>query len=132
MARTRKPGLIFLDTHIVCWLYEGRVDLLSKPAADAIETGQLNISPMVSLELDYLHEIGRIKLDSGLVIKTLTEEIGLQIADAPFQRIIGHANKLDWTRDPFDRIIVAHAIQAQSPLVTRDRAIREHFNGAVW
>jgi hypothetical protein len=27
MARPRKPGLIHLDTHVVCWLYAGRLDL---------------------------------------------------------------------------------------------------------
>ncbi len=43
MARTRKPALIYLDTHIVCWLYEGRVGLLSVAAAEAIEAaGQLS------------------------------------------------------------------------------------------
>ena len=106
--------------------------LLSKPAADAIEYGQLRVSPMVGLELEYLHGLGRIKLGAERVLNSLGKEIGLQVSDEPFQNVIERAYKLDWTRDPFDRVIVAHALLAASPLVTRDRMVRDNFSGAIW
>jgi len=37
VARPRKPQLTHLDTHVVCWLYEGRTELLSPAAKEAIE-----------------------------------------------------------------------------------------------
>lgn len=132
MARTRKSGLVLLDTHVVCWLFEGNIKLLSKPASDAIEQGQIGVSPMVKLELEYLYEIGRIKLAADKVLAALHEEIGLQIVDTPFAPLVTQANKLSWTRDPFDRLIVAHAVLANAPLVTRDKLIRDHFPQAVW
>lgn len=46
--------LTYFDTHVVAWLYAGRVDLFSRRAATAIEDGELLISPMVTLELQYL------------------------------------------------------------------------------
>ena len=39
---------------------------------------------------------------------------------------------ITWTRDPFDRIIVAQAKIRNSALVTRDREIRLHYSKAVW
>jgi len=39
---------------------------------------------------------------------------------------------LTWTRDPFDRLIDAHAIAASVPLLTADRAILEHLPLATW
>ena len=39
---------------------------------------------------------------------------------------------LSWTRDPFDRLLVATALLHQAPLVTCDTRIQENFPGAVW
>ena len=37
-----------------------------------------------------------------------------------------------WIRDPFDRLIVAHAAANDAPLITRDEKIRRHYKRAVW
>lgn len=55
--------MIFLDTHVVVWLYSGKIDMLSKKASDLIENGDLFISPAVTLELQYLKEVKRITSD---------------------------------------------------------------------
>jgi len=52
--------LIYLDTHIVVWLYAGLSDRFSDLAKSLIDSHDLYISPMVRLELKYLNEIGRI------------------------------------------------------------------------
>jgi PIN domain nuclease of toxin-antitoxin system len=46
--------------------------------------------------------------------------------------VINAAKELSWTRDPFDRLISAHAIVANVPLITADETIREHLHLAVW
>lgn len=132
MARTEKPGLIHLDTHIVCWLYEARLDLLSEPARAAIERGRLAISPIVDLELQYLHEIGRIGKGPAAVLAALSAEIGLALDPQPLEKIVGRARELHWTRDPFDRLIVASALLAGGRLVTKDTLIRKHCKAAFW
>lgn len=121
-----------LDTHVVCWLYEGRSELLSAAAREAVEHGQLAISPIVDLELQLLHEIGRILKGPGTVLPALAREIGLQVAATEYPRIIAAARDLSWTRDPFDRLIVAHATLAGARLVTKDRLIRKYCPAAVW
>jgi hypothetical protein len=67
-------SVIYLDTHIVCWLYEGDVERLSEPAAEAIESADyLLVSPMVDLELQYLYEIDRISAGSEEILAGLAE-----------------------------------------------------------
>jgi len=57
--------MIYLDTHVVLWLYLRKGDGLSERARQLIEyEPEILISPMVLLELDYLHEIGRTTLGS--------------------------------------------------------------------
>jgi PIN domain nuclease of toxin-antitoxin system len=132
MARTAKSGVIHLDTHIVCWLYEGRTELLSPAALSAIETNLLQVSPVVQLELSYLHEIGRISRGGSHVLEALAKDIGLSVADVSFAQIMKSAEMLTWTRDPFDRMIVAHCVVANATLVSKDALIRENFSRAVW
>lgn len=132
MARARETEVVHLDTHVVCWLYEGRTDLLSVAARDAVERGQLVASPIVDLELQLLYEIGRILKGPEKVLATLAGEIGLQMTASAFPEVVAAARRLNWTRDPFDRLIVAGASLAAAKLVTKDRLIRRHYAAAVW
>ena len=132
MARTGKSGVVHLDTHIVCWLYEGRTELLTSAAMRAIEAGLLQVSPVVQLELAYLHEIGRINRGGNSVLEALAKDIGLSVADVSFVQVMKAAETLSWTRDPFDRMIVAHAVIADALLVSKDTLIRKHCPNVVW
>jgi PIN domain nuclease of toxin-antitoxin system len=66
------------------------------------------------------------------VIADLERRIALRESDLPFQKVVSIATALTWTRDPFDRLIVAQAQAQRAPLVTADNVIRKHFKGAVW
>lgn len=57
--------MIYLDTHVVLWLYLRKGEGLSSKARYLIEfEPEIFISPMVLLELDYLYEIERTTLPS--------------------------------------------------------------------
>ena len=124
--------MIYLDTHVVAWLYAGELDRLSPFASERIEAEDVVISPMVVLELTYLHEIERLLVDAPVIIESLEAAIGLRVCTLPFHRLVMEAASQKWTRDPFDRIIVANAVCAQSPLLTKDRQILQHCQSAVW
>ncbi len=124
---------LYLDTHILVWLYQDGASRLTPQGIHAIETAeQLLISPMVELELAYLHEISRIKRKAPVVLDCLRRDIGLETCTQPFASVIGAALTLDWTRDPFDRIIVAQAAHRNSPLLTADQNIITHYTAAIW
>lgn len=114
------------------WLYDGLVERLSEQAALAIESGRLVICGMVELELQYLREIGRIRPSPNEVLTVLAGDIGLGRSEVPLARVASKASRLSWTRDPFDRLIVAEAMLAEGRLVTRDEMILDNFSGAVW
>lgn len=85
------------------------------------------------LELQYLYEIGRIKVKPDKMIGALAREIDLKITDCPLHNIIEEALKINWTRDVFDRFLVAETIRDQSLiLITADKKIREKFAQALW
>jgi len=132
MARASEPEVIHLDTHVVCWLYEGRSDLLSDAAKDAVERGRLVVSSIVDLELQVLYEIGRISKGPAVVLVALRRDIGLEVAASALPNVVDAARGLAWTRDPFDRLIVAETMLAGAKLLTRDRLIRRHCAAALW
>ena len=87
---------------------------------------------MVELELQFLHEIGRLRVKPAEIIKHLSAQIGLRLSDTGLERIIRAAAGMDWTRDVFDRLIAAESAATDIPLITKDRTIRTHHKLSVW
>jgi PIN domain nuclease of toxin-antitoxin system len=122
----------YLDTHAVAALYQGDLSLFSSGALRVIdEEDDLRISPMVLLELEYLHEIKRIKVPARRIVDSLAAEIGLKMCDASFADVARKALEERWTRDPFDRLIVAQARLHGARLVTKDRLLRSRYAQAL-
>lgn len=124
--------MTYLDTHVVAWLYAGRLDLLTDRVRHALRDDEPAISPMVRLELQYLHEIGRVRTPAAAVVAELGRAIGLTVCTQPFAAVVERAEAQSWTRDPFDRIIVAQAALRRSRLLTKDETIRKQYRHAVW
>jgi len=124
--------LIYLDTHVVAWLYAGIVHKLSEQAKELINGHEVFISQVVRLELQYLFEIQRITDEANEIVFDLSDRIGLKICDKSFNTIVRSALNFSWTRDPFDRIIVANAAINQNILVTKDQNILENYEKAKW
>jgi len=124
--------VIYLDTHVVAWLYAGEVDLFPEKVRSLIDSEEPLISPIVELELQYLYELQRTTQPGSVVVDALEEEIGLARCGLPFAQIVAEALANDWTRDPFDRIVVAQAQVRRTPLLTRDTVIRNHYAEAIW
>jgi PIN domain nuclease of toxin-antitoxin system len=114
------------------WLFYGESQKLSASARKAVDGGEPVASPASVLELQLLHEIGRMSQAPSMVISILESEIGLRVCGLPFREVVTHALKETWTRDPFDRLIVANAKAASAQLVTKDERILKHYRRAVW
>lgn len=125
--------MIYLDTHVVAWLYASGAPALSAVATELIgASDDVRISPMVRLELQYLYEVGRVAEPAAAVVDGLSATMGLTMCAAPFVSVAHEAERLAWTRDPFDRLIVAQALLHKAPLVTKDATIHANYAHAVW
>jgi PIN domain nuclease of toxin-antitoxin system len=125
-------AVIHLDTHVVVWLYAGDLSRFPVVARRRIEREELRISPIVALELEYLYEIGRVSEGASEVLPDLARRLGLAQAEGDFAAVVTAARGLTWTRDPFDRLIVGHAVTGGTSLLTKDRTIRQHYRHAIW
>ena len=126
-------AVVHLDTHAVVFLYAEGATGVGEASARCLERCRsVVISPMVRLEMHYLHEIGRLVPTPSKVLEALTGPLPLSVSDPSFQQVIAAAEEERWTRDPFNRVIVAQARLAKAPLISRDRRIHQHYEAAVW
>lgn len=124
--------MIYLDTHVVAWLYAGKITLFPQYVQKMLAGEELLISPIVILELQYLFEIGRVSKKATDVVFDLEKKIGLKTCELKFSDVVEYAIKHDWTRDPFDRIIVAQASIRSKKIITKDETILENYRYAIW
>lgn len=123
----------YLDTQVTAWLAQGSLDRLSGPAKEEMEKTDLLVSPIVLLELEYLYEIKWILLPAEDILRKLRHEAGVRICRLDFPAVVSAGLHEKWTRDPFDRLIVAHAkANGLSPLISSDEKIRDNYPRTVW
>lgn len=88
---------------------------------------------MVAIELDNLHDLKRIALPARDVLLKLEYEAGVRVCDLSFSQIAHVALDERWTRNPFDRLIVAQAkANGWAALVSADETIAKHYARTVW
>lgn len=124
--------MLYLDTHVVVWLYAGATERFKDETIKLIEDETLLICPIVRMELQYLNETGRVTADASLILETLGRSVGLTTCDQPFAAVVLEAVQQNWTRDPFDRLIVAQASIRDAPLLSKDQTILDHYRKARW
>ncbi len=124
--------MIHIDTHVAMWLAERRVAPLSATAQRLIDREELQISPMVAMELETLREAGKLRSEPDRILAVLERDHSVRRSQATFDLVIAAARTFSWTRDPFDRLIVANAMADRVRLLTADELILRHFKDAVW
>ena len=121
-----------LDTHVALWMAAGDARRRLKPIEAMLRKGRLYLSPLAILELQFLFELGRLGTRVEEVVGVLFEDHGVEEAPGDLREIGRQVQGLTWTRDPFDRLIVAHAIAHGSVLLTADETILAHCPRARW
>jgi PIN domain nuclease of toxin-antitoxin system len=125
--------IAYLDTNALAWLSEGSLVGISPKIDRLLERADLLFSPMVLLELEYLYEIKRSKRSARDIQRKVEHELGARLCDLPFPTIASVALDEKWTRDPFDRLIVANAkANGFAWLISADETMRKHYPRTVW
>jgi PIN domain nuclease of toxin-antitoxin system len=127
------PIISYLDTHTAVKFAEDGLKRISRTAQAHIANSAVLLSPMTILEMQYLFEIKRIAIAARDLQRKLEDELGARVCEIPFATVAAVALDETWTRDAFDRIIVAQAKANNfAYLVTSDALVRKHYLRAVW
>ena len=129
MVRTHT---VCLDTHAVVWIVGGHAKKIGQEARALIARAELLLSPAVTLELQFLYEVGRVNAPAGDAVRTLQQALNVRVATDTFDNVVSAALAESWTRDPFDRLIVAHARMLGALLLSRDRRIAAAYSNTRW
>ena len=124
--------MIYLDTHAAILLAQGDTSRFTRTGLRILNREDLLLSPAAVLELEFLHDIGRLKVRAREVVQILRSALALRVCDLPFSEVAEKALDEGWSRDPFDRLIVANARSRQARLLTRDERISAHYKHACW
>ena len=117
--------MILLDTNALIWLAQGH-----RRVASLASTGKrLYVSPANLLELQFLIEAGRVRL-RGVGLDALAHDSRWVLDEPPSADWFQQAWGLTWTRDPFDRLLVAHARLRNWKLATADAIVLDHLDAS--
>lgn len=117
--------MILLDTNAVLWALAG-----NPRATPLFAHGRsLRLSPVSLLEISFLVEVGRLELAPGRSVAEIAEDPRWKLDSPSSARLFAAAHNLEWTRDPFDRLLVAHARYRRWRLATGDRLLWERLEG---
>lgn len=124
--RPRAPPALnsLLDTHFVLWIALGSERLAEHPWVDRYRPW--GVSPVSFLEIQFLAEVQRLSVRNPEFTDRLMADSRFVVDEAPLVSLVRHALLLEWTRDPFDRLLAAHSSARRVPLLTLDKNIRDH------
>lgn len=126
------PNEVYLDTHTLIWLENGELHKFKADSLSYLANCPLKISPMVKLELQYLYECKRLAQNAEAIIQSVMNKIDFTICPKNWLDIVNQAIYCDFTRDVFDRFIVAHAMLDNSILISKDERLTRHYANCVW
>lgn len=115
--------MILLDTHALLWLETGH--RRARPLTT--HAGRLYVSPASLFEIALLVEIGRIRPRGRSRAWSLADDDRWRLDEPPAGEWFEEASSLPWTRDPFDRLIAAHARLRRYRLATADTVLLAHL-----
>jgi PIN domain nuclease of toxin-antitoxin system len=124
-----------LDTHVVLW-YASKNPSLSQRAKAIVDAKSDLFFSMASLwEIVITINVGKLQLDYSF--KSLLDRISVMRAEIVPIEIESLENYLDLPiskdhRDPFDRILVAQAIDYSLDIVSRDESFDAYPIQRVW
>ena len=125
--------IAYLGTNALLWLSDGSLTVLSRKIDRLLDEADLLFSAAVLLELEFLYEIKRSKRPARDIQRKVEHEAGVRICNLPYPTIAQTALDEKWTRDPFDRMIVANAkTNGFAWLISADESIAKNYPRTVW
>ena len=122
--------LIF-DTHALVWYGAGNPQF-SRRVRQETEKADCRLFVSAVTAWEYSDLLARRRLPGAPGFKELEQEMGFELLDLPGDVWIRAATLPHIHGDPVDRMLVAHALEADLTLVTADRALRSYPVRTLW
>lgn len=113
---------LLLDTHFLLWIVLGSDRLAAFPWLD--DYRPWGVSPISFLEIQFLAETDRLDVVNPEFTEAVKSDPRFLVDEPPLLRLVEAAFPVDWTRDPFDRMLCAHSDARATPLASLDRRVR--------
>ena len=127
-------GHFLLDTHVLLWLIQGSSQL--SPAARSVisdDANHLYFSVVSIWEITIKLNIGKLQISHTIAdIYTLLEQINVEVLEITQADLEQYLLLPLHHRDPFDRILVAQAIERSLVLVSADRSFGDYPVEKLW
>ena len=125
---------ILLDTHTFLWYLEDSKRLSSK-AAELLEdpSNTLRLSIASLWEISIKLGLGKLSLQNSFSeLEEVLQQLKIEVLPITFSDTECYLNLPLHHRDPFDRILVAQAINHSLVLISRDVAFEAYDLQRVW
>jgi PIN domain nuclease of toxin-antitoxin system len=125
---------LLIDTHAVIWFIteDSKLPLKTKKIIENTENNCF-VSIATYWEIAIKHSLGRLNLDSELEnIFRIIEKTGFEILPITTNQILINAGLPHHHQDPFDRIIIAQAIQDDLKIVSTDGQFKNYQVSLIW
>jgi PIN domain nuclease of toxin-antitoxin system len=117
---------LLLDTHVLLWAASAPEQLTGQ-ARDALEDGanEVSVSVVSAWEIAIKQSLGKLELPKPAEqwLPEVLRRTGFELAEVGLAAAL-RVRALPWHhRDPFDRLLIAQAIEDGYTVVTRDGAL---------
>jgi PIN domain nuclease of toxin-antitoxin system len=126
---------LLIDTHALIWWDENPLRLGSKARAACLDSGnELWLSVASVWEIQIKMMLGRLALRKPLklLIDDQVKQNGILILPVKFDHVLRLESLPDRHKDPFDRLLVAQALEENCVLVSHDPMIAQYPVTTVW
>lgn len=126
---------VLLDTHVFLWWIEGDAGLSRKANRTIADpTNECLLSLASCWEMATKISLGKLKLP-GVMERFIPEQLAVNAfrqLDIEFKHVARVAALPFHHKDPFDRLLVAQALEERLPIVSADRVFRRYGVQRVW
>ncbi len=115
---------LLLDSNVLLWWFENSPRLRPDVLKLVCEEKQLLVSIVTPWELWIKAAQGKLRMPDDLESRLARDQIELVHPTLSDARLAAHLPMLH--RDPFDRMIIAQALNRQAPIVTGDARLSDY------
>jgi PIN domain nuclease of toxin-antitoxin system len=126
---------LLLDTHALIWWDEKPARLGSKARAACLDSAnELWLSVASVWEIQIKMMLGRLALRQPLkhLIEDQVKRNGMLILPLKFEHVLRLESLPERHKDPFDRLLVAQALEENCVLVSHDPLIAQYPVTTIW